>query len=236
MTASPRAVLWKRLSLESAVIVASILLAFAIDAAWDQFQEARRVQDYLLALEGEFQEALVEMDDQISDHTRQLASVDSLIQLLASGEPSDRMGSWLDDLRAVYVFGPYHPVFEDLANATSVDLLGSPELRFALLRYGQAKEFLAVLSARELRLWEDRMNPHLLENLDVLAYYGDAPQQALEPRFPSGLESLYRDRYFQNLLLQRRGIISSQLGLDDEVRRGITDVLEQIAAQREGSV
>ena len=47
----PRA---SRLLLEGFVIVASILLAFAIDAAWDERQERAQERRLLEALEGEF--------------------------------------------------------------------------------------------------------------------------------------------------------------------------------------
>ena len=47
---------WKRLSVEAAAIVASILLAFAIDAWWDDFQQRRQTQTLLTELEVAFSE------------------------------------------------------------------------------------------------------------------------------------------------------------------------------------
>ena len=46
-----------RLALESAVIIASILAAFALDTWWDGVQERQEEEETLLALETEFQEA-----------------------------------------------------------------------------------------------------------------------------------------------------------------------------------
>jgi hypothetical protein len=149
-----------------------------------------------VALESEFTEAALEMDEQVQDHGCQLASIDSLLVMLA--ERRESISPLVDELRGVYVYGPYHPVFEDLANTSSVELLDSPELRFDLLRYGQAKDFLAVLSARELRLWEDLMQPFLLETTDAAVH--SSPFTA-EPRFEDGAENLYGSRYFQNMLI-----------------------------------
>jgi len=45
---------WKRLSVEAAAIVASILLAFAIDAWWDHRSDRREEAELLISLEAEF--------------------------------------------------------------------------------------------------------------------------------------------------------------------------------------
>ena len=216
---------WLRFLGEGVVIIASILLAFAIDAWWGGRQEARIAAEYLSALEAEFEAARFEMEQQIGEHTRQLAAIDSLLSGLARGETGGRLWRWVDDLSGVYVYGPYHPVFQDLANAGGPDLLTSPELRLALLRYGQSRDFLAVISARELQLWEDLMQPFLLENTDAALHTGESP---VAPRFPSGGEALTRSRYFQNLLIRRRGLILSQLGLDRDVLDAIHEVLRRI--------
>lgn len=45
---------WSRIFVESVAIVGSILLAFAIDAWWDDQQERKQEQVYLGALHQEF--------------------------------------------------------------------------------------------------------------------------------------------------------------------------------------
>ncbi len=57
MTANEK-IPWKRFSVEAAAIVASILLAFAIDAWWDRSQEERRLYAILEVLETGFTEHL----------------------------------------------------------------------------------------------------------------------------------------------------------------------------------
>ena len=44
------AVPWKRLIAEFAVIVASVLIALAVDSAWDRRQERNRAREYLKQL------------------------------------------------------------------------------------------------------------------------------------------------------------------------------------------
>ena len=219
-----------RLATEGLVIVASILLAFAIDAWWDQRQADERRLEYLDALEGEFTAAREEMLEQIHDHTRQLEALDALLRGLATGAPEGELLPRLRSLYALYVYGPAHPVFNDLANAGAIDVLESAELRFALLRYGQASDFLAALARREAELWHGHMHPYLIERTDILPQSHARDIGDLEPRFPSGLDTLYEDRTFQNMLLRRRPTIEGQLGMNQDVPDAIEAVLAETTA------
>ena len=217
-------------AVEGLVIVASILLAFAIDALWNERQERERMFEYLTALEGEFLAARDEILEQISDHRAQLVFIDELLTGLAAGEPEEYLISRLRRIYGLYVYGPAHPVFEDLANAGAVNVLRSPDLRFALLRYGQTRDFLNALADREAELWHGYMHPYLIEHTDILAQASEQAPDGLMPRFPSGIGALYDDRTFQNLLLRRKGTIRSQLRLDQDVLEAIEVVLVEVKA------
>jgi hypothetical protein len=64
---------WKRVLLEGAVIVISILLAFWIDAWWNQREEDERVDSLLFALEKEWSENLGDLEKTISHLDRYIA-------------------------------------------------------------------------------------------------------------------------------------------------------------------
>ena len=51
-----RSIDWKRLGIESAAIVASILLAFAIEAWWDGRKSDLQRRDHIVALERDFEQ------------------------------------------------------------------------------------------------------------------------------------------------------------------------------------
>ena len=235
MTNSQSSSLRIRLALEAFVIVGSILLAFGVDALWERRQDSGRIAEYLDALETEFVEARDEITGQETQHTEQLAAIDNLLITFDSGVRSDSIQSWLSYLNGIFVYGPAHPVFTDLANSGSIDLLESTELRLALLAYGQAKDFLAVSSDRELQGWQGELRPYLFERIDALpimmeiGMMSDGMMPAgLTPRFDSGIEDLYADRKFQNLLLTRRLQVVSQLNLDARVADGVARVLDEI--------
>jgi hypothetical protein len=213
-----------RLLVEGTVIVISILLAFGIDAWWERTRDDEIREAYLYALNDEFLAAAAEMDEQIEDHRRQLETIDTLLTHLAENADEDSIFP-LMRLWGHFVYAPAHPVLEDLANSSSVEGLGIPDLRFQLLRYGQAKEFLSVVADRERRLTEELIWPFLLENTDVARSPG---QQLIKPRFDSGVEALYDSRYFQNLLLRKRYLVAWQLRMDEEIRSTIDRVLSQV--------
>jgi hypothetical protein len=59
---------WKRLSVEAAAIIASILFAFAIDAWWDSVQTDNKTQEILDALRLEMESNLINLQGSIAHH------------------------------------------------------------------------------------------------------------------------------------------------------------------------
>ena len=57
---------WNRIFIEAAAIVGSILLAFAVDAWWEQRKEANRAEELLSALEDEWVIELSRIDERLS--------------------------------------------------------------------------------------------------------------------------------------------------------------------------
>ncbi len=72
---------WKRLSVEAAAIVVSILLAFAIDAWWNEQQERAEEREVLQSLHVEFEANRVEAAAVISFHDRVIQSVVMLMKM-----------------------------------------------------------------------------------------------------------------------------------------------------------
>ena len=69
---------WKRLSVEGAAIVISILLAFSIEAWWDDYQDRGEEQGILLGLKSEFEQNLAFIDTQLSYRN---AVIDSILKI-----------------------------------------------------------------------------------------------------------------------------------------------------------
>ena len=71
---------WKRLALEAVVIVSSILLAFGIDAWWQEGEEQREVRESLAALRSEFVENRSRLDSAIVSGERRVAAIDGMLR------------------------------------------------------------------------------------------------------------------------------------------------------------
>ena len=70
---------WKRLPIEAAAIVVSILLAFAIDAWWNEQQERAEEREVLESLYVEFEANREEAAAVISFHDREIQSIETLM-------------------------------------------------------------------------------------------------------------------------------------------------------------
>ena len=66
---------WKRLSAEGAAIVVSILLAFSIEAWWDDYQDRSEEQGILLSLKSEFEQNLAFIEREISYRNAVIQSI-----------------------------------------------------------------------------------------------------------------------------------------------------------------
>jgi hypothetical protein len=80
---------WLRIFTEGSAIVVSILLAFAIDAWWDDRKDRHEERKQLSAMRLEFQEGLVALDEILESIQRHAANVDEFINILkqAGDEP-----------------------------------------------------------------------------------------------------------------------------------------------------
>jgi hypothetical protein len=63
--ASSTQIPWKRIAAESAAIVGSILLAFSIDALWDNYQDRREEYEILLGLNDEFSRHVASIEESL---------------------------------------------------------------------------------------------------------------------------------------------------------------------------
>ena len=144
--AGSRIIPWRRIGVEAATIVASILLAFAIDAWWDERVDQSRNQEQLRALAIEFGEVelhlkhyetqLLKLRQAVSDllshigPQTQVQTVDSLYALMDLSFRASKMELPTASLQALLVSGELSAVSDDKLNA----LLASWPARVSNLR------------------------------------------------------------------------------------------------------
>ena len=90
---------WRRGFLEAVVIVTSILLAFGIQAWWDDLQEQEEEREILIGLEGEFVD-LQERLQRIAAYNRWAVEIttrllsDSVSSMRAASTRYSHLGDW----------------------------------------------------------------------------------------------------------------------------------------------
>ena len=156
---------WKRISVEAAAIVASILLAFAIDAWWDERQERIEETEILLGLKSEFSRYRDELTDGIAynENSRVLTA-----ELMAA----IRRGSWTSETLAIdqalatvsdaktHDFGG--GVLDALISAGRLELISDYELRIMLATWSQVFSEIRDDELRNKANSNDQIVPYML--------------------------------------------------------------------------
>ena len=179
---------WRRIFIEGAVIVVSILLAFSIDAWWNNRIEQQREQEQLLSMRAEFQSSLVGLDEILTSVQGHAQDVETLIALLkAAGDepvlvPGPLLGSAITWRTS------------DVSTSTLDALMASGDLN--LLRNTELRANLAGFPAFLLDVTEDEIIAQTFaetvmsvflarEGLAEIAYANRAGVQG-----PEGIQSL----------------------------------------------
>ena len=113
---------WTRLFLEGSAVVVSILLAFAIDAAWQERQEKKADIAQLEGLYGELQTHKVLLGEAITAHRKTVEYGYELLGLLAAEpDPGDaaRITELLDELQDSYrINAPFGSLNTSISSGT----------------------------------------------------------------------------------------------------------------------
>jgi hypothetical protein len=120
---------------EFAVIVVGVLVALAVDAAWEARQEAARLDTYLLRLEADLQESHRELDEAVTADSLVMASAYSFIAGITSEPmaPADSLDVWLTRTYSPSVFHPRTGTLQALIQSGDLRLVEDAALHDAIL-------------------------------------------------------------------------------------------------------
>ncbi len=163
---------WKRISIEAAAIVASILLAFAIDAWWDSQSNAMQEQALLIALSDDFAAA---EDMLVSVKRMHVITATSGEKLISYGEAenipeADREG--IDLLIGSHfgrtIFSPPMGTVESVIGSGRIDLLTNQELVAELTQWSSLVSQLQILEIEAREHFYERIYPYLSARLSLM--------------------------------------------------------------------
>ena len=114
---------WKRLAIEAAAIVASILLAFAIDTWWDESQQRKHLRSVLTGLEVAFSENVTLLDENIKLVIRNRGILKGFIEMAPGDAAKVPPELTFDTLQSIW-----RPVTTDNNNGLLIETLDSENL------------------------------------------------------------------------------------------------------------
>ncbi len=204
MSELKRSVYWNRLLIEGLVIVVSILLAFTIDAWWDQQREARDAKDQVARVVAELRAnvAILEFQDQSLDYSTRAAK-EFLSMMGPDAEPvsTQEIGSIMNRIYGVPTLS--------LSRSATQNFLSSGQLTdgpWIDIRMALAKMLSDVQTAENSSLELRQMRPEMLEHMHAfvsgLDVVKEHPLMASYPqsRFNSDADALLSDMKFESLI------------------------------------
>ena len=111
MSASDNTALpWRRMVMESVAIILSILLAFAIDAGWDELKERNQEEAFLVSLLSDFKETRSRIEESNTIHMKFIESCQQLLSFHGVDTPNietealeKMLGSVFYDFNSLYL-------------------------------------------------------------------------------------------------------------------------------------
>jgi hypothetical protein len=153
---------WKRLTIEAAAIVASILLAFAIDAGWDERQERAEEREVLESLYVEFEANRDEAASVILFHDRVIRSFVKLMELSQEeilALQANAVVDFLSSLGNPRTFDAVRGSVDALISSGKLGILKDRELRESLTTFvnivDDSIEDANYLSQSSMTIWNE---------------------------------------------------------------------------------
>ena len=160
------------------MIVASILVAFAIDALWDQRGDQEQARAFLEALAEDFEEARVDLDRNVDYHRRIIESSARIVSWAmaedpkASCEAADDPFSWLMPKPTLNVPGG---TVETILGSGRVDLIRNQALVRELTRWSSLVAFYEAWQQEANSQRSQHLLPLLLDSLNLREAVRDGP-------------------------------------------------------------
>jgi len=238
MTANEK-IPWKRLSVEAAAIVGSILLAFAIDAWWAEKLERIAEREELSRLSDEFASNYERLDRWVSDGGsvyRQREAALSVSETLDAALKGGSETVLLPDLQIAEIiqtptFEAETSVFDSLVRSGRIEIIENREIVKAIAQWERRLRSANDQEQRGDRFVYDHLLPALAANNNIqhilLNQRGDDVQ--VVPIDPSGVTEIRVDPLLVNLAAQRYFQIAMIHDWLEYIRDSADHVMSEIA-------
>lgn len=232
-TPSPRGWNWRATAREIGIVVAGILIAFALDSWWDRRADARREAAHLLALHADFQDNLERLRHHIAREERTMEASRTLLRLMRAGPlpPPDSVTNLLGQIFNSGQFEPATGAYDAIVGAGDFALIRDDTLRAALAG------FAASIRTRYAERFAEQVYLAFLGEftgrLRWLDWPGDAAQLGPAARRTFDVAALIRDPRFEDHLAMRmlstRDLARQYQELAEQAERILTRIEARLA-------
>lgn len=198
---------WPRVFVEAVAIVASILLAFAIDAWWADRQEALEGGRLAGALASEIAENLVDLDREITVKTESIKKARNVLDVIAGNEPVATKRSGLAEIGNIFVMGSWYltdNIYQQSVASGKLLLIEDERLRFSLADYHSLlADLVGIVGNMETQYYLE-LEPFLTKHTVYTEVAHSAWLKGLPtPPFETDFDSLARNTELWNLVAFR---------------------------------
>ena len=231
---------WKRISVEAAAIVASILLAFAIDAWWAEIQEREFERETLVSLLEEFQDHSDELTGTRRGHSAMFSSVDELITYVKTGvNPSDQYS--IDRLMS-FLTVPWTTDFgsgvrDALISSGRLEVISDKVLRYEVAEWSSVLDELKDDQQHGVSLVFNHVIPYMTREgvpFAEVEFTEQGPQISSDSRSlaadPETKGRIFKDPEFLSILEIRHRMLKHTIGEIDDLISATDSIIEKIEA------
>lgn len=214
---------WKRIFVEATAIVASILLAFAIDAWWQNRTERIVETQYLQALRADLHRSLQLLDEIEAQQRLQVGYLESLLLTNGDNAFSDELRRWIDE--GLFNVGTYKPqisALRDLESSGQTQIIQNQDLRRVLASIRQRMDGLETVQRDFQQSQQMLIDTYLVDNFNLSALLPN-PTTNNEPDLSMLGTSDFQSRVAFKITL--RGHVNQS---QHEVRAAFNEALELI--------
>lgn len=231
---------WFRIGAEAVAIIASILIAFSLDAWWDSRELAEREGRYLESLEKDFLENRENLEQTIQVQNAVMESLQKLVLFGATATPTPDADSVESLVTLVFRdtnvgYSPNLGTYQELLNTSSLQVVRSDSLRTFLADFGVRVETVGRMEAGAADGWTGNVNVHLMSRVDLA---GNLPQYLLGADssveiLPSAVDyrSLPSDRVFRNVMVGRLAVTAVRLSMYRGLEGSVDEVLRILGSE-----
>jgi hypothetical protein len=202
--------------IEASSVLAGVLIAFWIDAAWDTRKDRGRERGYLRALAAElttnrdrFGRYRESLDAQIETNDQALRTI-----VFARGSvPPDSVREWLRTTAALFLELPEQAALSDILSSGGISFIEDPAVRRLISKYSDALDRQRAFQDNITAQWNANFVPYSTRHASLYDMVVGVPWN--DGTVASGLGSFDDDaaafvgsREFANLLVHRSALIA----------------------------